>query len=133
MGNNIIGWAILLFLVAMFLTFFGQIVRMTYKIFRGHRGKLRYIYIMGWILYIISIFSGVAMFLNGKGVGVFIFCPSVCMGCIMVSYVEKKVYKIRNQKDWFNVSQYNFAKQVYWIGIFGLVIMILMIPLLFLP
>jgi uncharacterized membrane protein len=51
----------------------------------------------------------------------------------MTSYVEKKVYKIKKQDYWFNVFRYNLAKQTYWMGILGIVVSILLIPLFLLP
>jgi uncharacterized membrane protein len=119
--------------LSVLLMSFYHVVRTIYKILLRHNGKLRYVYLVGWVLIIIATFSCIAMFLNRKGIALFIFVPSLFIGGTMTSYVEKKVYKIKKQDYWFNVFRYNLAKQTYWMGILGIVVSILLIPLFLLP
>jgi hypothetical protein len=115
-------WWIFLGALILVLGSFYDFAKTIYRIIQGHQGKLRYIYTIGCGLETISFFLMFEMLVYDYAPMVEFMGMSLFVGGTMMGYVLKKVYKIKNE-----VFTYNFAKPVYWIGIFGIVVMILMI------
>jgi hypothetical protein len=125
-GNIIVGWLFIFVGVAGTLGCSYVIVKMIHQIIKGHRGKLRYMCVIGYGLGLTSIFFAFKLMENAP-IGL-ISGPSISIQSILLGYVWKRVYKFEK-----NIFLYNLFKEIYWLGIFGIVVMILMIPLFFLP
>jgi hypothetical protein len=125
-GNIIVGWLFVFVGVVGTLGCSYVIVKMIHQIIKGHRGKLRYMCVIGYGLEIASIFFAFKLMENAT-IGLAII-PSLFSGNAMLGYVWKKIYKLRKQE-----FSYNLAKQLYWTGILGIVVSILLIPLFLLP
>jgi hypothetical protein len=121
-GNIIVGWLFIFVGVAGTLGCSYVIVKMIHQIIKGHRGKLHYMCVIGYGLGLTSIFF--AFKLMGNATIGLALLPSLFIQCILLGYVWKRVYKFEK-----NIFLYNMFKEIYWVGILGMVTIIVLIPL----